>query len=249
MYSFIANYYYFSIVLQAICAFHCVKKGNQQKWIWMIVFLPVIGCVIYLFSEVFTKKDIQQVQSNVGSVFNPSGKIKSLQENLRFADTFNNRILLADAYIDAAQYEKAISLYEESLNGNFADNEHANMQLIIAYYHTKRYSDIVTIGKKIYPLAQFKLSRAHMYYAIALGYTGQGQSAEKEFNLMKGRFSNYECRYYFGQFLLQSDRYEDAYVIFRGMVNETAHLTSKEKRNNRAWFDKAKDSMKTIEAA
>ncbi|CAN5431619.1 tetratricopeptide repeat protein [soil metagenome] len=249
MLSLIANYYYISIVLQAVCAIHCIRKGNQQKWIWIIIFLPLAGCLIYLFSEVFTKRDIQQVQSNVGAVFNPSGKIKTLQENLRFADTFNNRIVLGDAYLDAGQFNKAIDLYEQSLYGNFTDNEHANMQLINAYYHMQRYGDIINIAKKICHLAQFKLSRAHMYYAISLGYTGNNEMAEREFNLMKGRFSNYECRYHFGQYLLRTERYEDSYKIFRDMLSETTHLTSKEKRENRSWFDKSKEAMKTIETA
>src|ERR1700712_2375561 len=187
MRSVLGNYYYISFIVQAICAIHCIRKGNQQKWLWIIIFLPVIGCLIYLFSEVFTQRDMQQVQSGVGAVFNPSGKIKSLQENLRFTDTFNNRMLLADALLEAGQTDKAIDLYEKSLTGNFADNEQANMQLIIAYYNKKRYEDIVRIAKKIYSLPQFKLSRAHMMYAIALGYTGNNELAEKEFNMMKGR--------------------------------------------------------------
>lgn len=45
-------FYYVTLALQAICVIHCLRKGNQQKWIYIIVFLPLIGCVDRcLFSE------------------------------------------------------------------------------------------------------------------------------------------------------------------------------------------------------
>src|SRR5829696_7536428 len=97
---FAANYfYYITFGLQAICAIHCLRRGTQNKWIWIIIFLPLIGCIIYIFTEMFTGREMQEVQSGLGSLFNPSGRISRLEENLRFADTFQNRVILADAYL------------------------------------------------------------------------------------------------------------------------------------------------------
>ena len=92
-------YYIITIVLQAVCVWHSIKKGTQQKWLWIIIFLPFIGALIYIFSEMFSRGDLQQVQSGVVTVINPTGHIRKLEERLRFADTFQNRILLADAYL------------------------------------------------------------------------------------------------------------------------------------------------------
>ncbi|MEJ0101027.1 MAG: hypothetical protein WDO19_00080 [Bacteroidota bacterium] len=72
---FFANgyFYFFTIVLQAVCVIHCIRKGKQNNWIWIIVFLPVVGCLAYIFTEIFTGREIQHVQSGVGNVFNPGG--------------------------------------------------------------------------------------------------------------------------------------------------------------------------------
>src|SRR5687768_11754186 len=126
-------FYYVTIGLQAICVLHCLKRGNTQKWIWLIVFLPVIGCLIYFFSEIVTGNRIQQVSSGVGSVLNPGGSVRKLEEQLRFADTFHNRVALADAYLANGRTKDAIALYEQSLTGVFTENEHLLKQLIIAY--------------------------------------------------------------------------------------------------------------------
>lgn len=249
MLSFFGEYYYIIIILQVVCAIHCVKKGNQNKWIWLIVFIPLVGCIAYIFTEIFTRNDIQNVQSGVSSIFNPSGKIRSLQEQVNFRDTFDNRMALADAYLEVGQADKAIEIYETSLTGNFSEHEHGCMQLIKAYFEKGRYDDLINIAKKAYKLPQFKRSRANMLYAIALGSTNQSEAAEREFLSMAGKFSNYENRYYYGKFLLHCGRKDDAKKVYTEIINEQSHLSSSEKRMSGQWITKTKDELKKLQAS
>ena len=217
-------------------------------WIWLIIFVPFIGALAYMFTEMFSGRDIQQVQSGMGAVFNTSGRIKKLEEQLRFSDTFNNKVALADAYLAAGQMDKAIDLYESSLTGAFTENEHVLMQLINAYYEKQRYADVIVIAKKIYKLPQFPRSRAHMLYAMALEKNGNNELAEKEFKTMKVRFSYFESRYQYGLFLQRNNRAEEARQVFSEMVDEAVHLGSIEKRNSREWISHAKEELRKMAA-
>lgn len=246
MLEFATNYYYIILCLQAVCAMHCFKKGTQSKWIWLIVFLPLVGCLIYIFSEMITGKQVNQVQAGAGAIFNPTGKIKKLKSNLEFRDTFDNRIALADAYLEAGQFSSAISLYEQSLVDTFSQHEHGSMQLIIAYYHSNRFEEVVTIAQKIYALPQFVRSKPHMMYAVALGKTNRPVEAEREFLMMKGKFSNYECRYHYAQFLSRYNRSNEAVMLLKEIVQEAEHLNSNERRPNKEWFAKAKETLKAM---
>lgn len=245
---FFANkyFYFITVVLQVICVIHCIKKGKQNNWIWIIVFLPMVGCIAYIFTEIFTSGDIQHVQSGVGTVFNPGGKIRRLENNLKFANTFTNRVALADAYLAGGQPERAIELYESSLTGNFTENEYALSQLIIAYFQVKRYNDILPVADKIYRRPQFARSKAHIMYAAALGYTGHPEAAEKEFKTMKTKFSNYEARWYYGRFLVNTGRQEEAYTLYNEIVNESSHLSPPERRYNSHWIAQARSELKKI---
>ncbi len=243
---FLGNYYYVSIALQAICAIHCIRKGNQNKWIWIIVFLPIIGCIAYIYTEMFDKGELNKVKSGVGAVFNPSGTIKKLEANLQFTDTINNRMALADAYLNAGYTDKAITMYESCLGGNFSENEYVNIKLIVAYSEAKRYDAIVPIGAKIYNLPQFPKSKAHTLYAMALAATGNVEQAEKEFRTRLGRFSSYESRYQYGVFLQEMNRPQEAKQLFTMLVNEAEQLSSREKRDSREWFVLAKDALKKL---
>lgn len=246
---FYNNYfYYITVALQVICVLHCLKKGNQNKWIWIIIFLPVVGCLIYFFSEIATGRQINQVSSGLGSMLNPTGSIRKLEQQLRFTDTFHNRVALADAYLAHGRTEDAIALYEQSLTGVFTENEHVLKQLIIAYANVKRYKDIIPLAQKIYRSPQFARSQAHMLYAIALENTGHAEAAEKEFRSMNGRFSNFEPRYQYGLFLRRARRDDEAKQVFGDMLNEAGHLSSRERRYNQVWFNQAREELKKMSA-
>jgi hypothetical protein len=210
------------------------------------VFLPVVGSLIYIFSEMITSREINNVTSGVGSVFNPGGSIRKLEEQLRFTDTFHNRVALADAYLSAGQTNEAIALYEQSLTGVFTGNEHVIKQLIVAYANVGRHADIIPLARKIYSSPQFAKSQVHILYALALEQTGKSDQAEKEFQIMNGRFAYFEARYQYALFLLRAGRNEEAKQVLDNMVNEGGHLSSRERRANQVWISKAKEEVRKI---
>jgi hypothetical protein len=243
---FNSNFYIFTLILQAVCAIHCMRKGNHNKWIWIIVCLPLVGSIAYIFTEMFTNRDMQQVTYGVSTIINPTGKIRKLEAQLRFSDTFNNRVMLADAYLENRQVNEAIELYESSLHGNFTENGHVIKQLILAYYQQQRFEKIITATPKVYNKPEFARSRAHIYYAVALANTGHIQKAEEEFLKLKGRFSNYEARYQYSKFLAGNERMQDARQVLADIVSEESHLSSPERRANRQWIIQAKQELKRL---
>ncbi|OOQ60063.1 tetratricopeptide repeat protein [Mucilaginibacter pedocola] len=245
---FFQNEYTYYIIggLQAICIFHAYRNGKFERYIWMLLFLPVIGSIIYLYQEVWGNRRVSAPKVDVASVFNPGVKLKRLEEEVRFTDTFANRIRLADAYLEAGQTDKAVDIYNASLTGAFAENEHVLAQLIIAYYKQQRYAEVTPIAKKLYKTPQFPRSQAHITYAMALEQLGQLDAAETEFKAMKGRYSYFEQRYQYGLFLIRQDRIENAEQIFTDMLDEQPHLSAMEKKASKEWFVKAKAELKNI---
>lgn len=237
-------FYYVSIALQAICVIHCLRKGNQQKWIWIIVFVPFIGCIAYFFTEIITPGHVRNWQSGAGGLFNPVGRISRLENNLRFADTFNNRVMLADAYLAVGRTDEAIQLYTASLTGAFTENEHVLKQLMAAYFEKQQYAEVIVMARKLYGRPQFARSKEHILYARALEYTGNTTAAEQEFMKMKARFADFEARYQYGLFLRGAGREKDARLVFEDIAGEAPHLSSRERRDNRAWIVKAREELK-----
>lgn len=183
------------------------------------------------------------IQAGLETILNPTGRIKRLESNLRFSDTFNNRVVLADAYLGIGRVDEAIELYTSSLTGAFTENDYVFRRLIAAYFIQQRYQDLIPLARKIYNHPEFQRSSGHIQYACALGYIGDSQGAEREFKRMKSKFSAFEARYHYGLFLEMEGRWEEARQIFRDMTEEAPHLSSRERRSNRAWILKAKEEL------
>ena len=101
-------FYYITIGLDVICILHSIRNGTQNKWMLLIVFAPVIGALVYLFAEVFTRRNRAGLQDGISGILTTSnGRIRKLENNLKFTDTFTNRILLADAYLAGGHTDNA----------------------------------------------------------------------------------------------------------------------------------------------
>jgi len=237
-------FYYITIGLDVICILHSIRNGTQNKWMLLIVFAPIVGALVYLFVEVFTRRNRTGLQKGISGILTTnSARIRKLEENLQITDTFNNRILLADAYLAAGHTGSAIELYESSLTGAFEENEYALRQLIIAYYSAGEYARVQPLAQKIYNKPQFARSKAHVYYAISLEKTGNITQAEQEFKKMKGRFSHFEARLQYGLFLKRTGREQEARQVFLDIVNEAPHLSSRERRDSRTWIGQARNEL------
>ena len=121
--TFYFMYYYLIIALQAYCIYHLWKHKTNYYWVFAILFLPVIGCILYLYMHAIKKRDVEKIQNELINVINPTKKIRDLEQDLEFADTFQNRINLADAYLENRDFSNAIVNYEQALNDNF-DNDY-----------------------------------------------------------------------------------------------------------------------------
>jgi len=240
-------FYYAVLILEGFCVYHVIKKGNQYWWIGLIVFLPVIGCLIYLFSEVFTRTEVDNIQSNLSAIVNPTGKIRELEERLKFTDTFQNRVLLADAYLASGNTDKAIELYESCLSSDLPDH-HVPMQLMLCYFEKERYADVVKMGERVNKSIEFSRSRSKLIYALSLEKIEKNELAEQQFKSMNGRFSNHESRISYGQFLLRAGRDAEAKEDFTEMYDEVSHLNGRERRANRIWYAKAKEELDKLNA-
>jgi hypothetical protein len=234
------SYYYIVLILQGICVFHSVRKGNQAKWIWIILVFSFVGCIVYICTEIIKRRHVNSIQSGVINIVNPSGRIKELEKKFNFSDTFATRTALADAYLESGMHEKAIELYEPALNGLFSNNEHVVNQLILAYYHVKRYADVVRIAPRIENTLNFQKSKANLLYALSLEQVGNLNEAEKQFMNMNHRFSNFEARYNYGEFLLRDKREDHAALIFQDILDEAQHMNRNEKGRSVIWIEKAK---------
>ncbi len=238
-------YYYLILVLQAYCAYHAYKNKNDYYWYFAIIFIPLIGCLVYLFVNVFRRQDVDKVQADLISALNPTKKIKDLEKKLKFAATFENQVALADAYLDAGHFERAIEDYQACLKEVFQNDLYAVSKLVDAYYFSSKFEEAVACAERIMDNLKFKKSRAAFLYALALEKVGRAGDAEAHLRTFDAPFSRYQERLELAKFFNRIGKPHESREVLQEILAESEGMSKQSLRQNRLLIHKAKELLST----
>ncbi|MBQ6567904.1 MAG: hypothetical protein IJR93_05850 [Treponema sp.] len=125
-------------ILQLLLIIHIIRNGKPFLWLWLIVFLPYIGGIVYLVMEVLpdlrSGGSVSRMGAAVANAVNPGRPLAELEELVKRQDTITNRTKLADCYLSLARYDEALALYDSCLTGPYADDEVLLVKKIQALY-------------------------------------------------------------------------------------------------------------------
>lgn len=223
-------WYYIVIALQGFCIYHAIKNRRPYYWIFIIFFLSLIGCIIYIITQVYNKRDAEKITSELTHIINPTKKIKDLEKQLEFSESYQNRVNLADAHLENKDYQNAVKHYQEALDGNFQNDFYVIKNMIEAYHLMEDYKSVVSYGEQIKSHPEFKKSRTQFLYGLALEKEGDLGEAEENLKAIDIRFSFYKERLVYANFLLNINKKEEAKEILESLISEGQHMTKPNKR-------------------
>lgn len=227
-------YFYLIIALQAFCLYHLYKNRNSYYWAFLIFFIPVIGCLIYLITQVYNKRDAEKITSEITHIINPTKKVNDLKKRLQFSESYQNRVNLADAYLEIKDYNNAIPHYLEALEDRSQNDFYAIKQLIEAYFNIEDFETVILYVEKIKDRSEFKKSRAQFLYGLALEKVGKLEEAEENLKRINLRYSFYDERLVYAKFLLSRDKKDQAKEVLEDVYTESQNMTKPNKRIYRA---------------
>jgi len=233
------------LILQAFCIYHAYKTGRKQTWFFLIIFLPLIGCGLYLYDTFVTRRNLEELSEGIKQMANSNRKIELLEKALKLSNTSNNKIVLADAYLEVERIDEAIDLYNSCLVKG-QQNIDLLKQLIKAHFLKKEYSTVVQYGNQLKGLNEFRRSEARIDYAWSLYHAYDKEKALKEFESMDARFSNYPHRFEYAKFLLEIDQKTDCKNKLEELIEEYKEMATHEKRFKKDVYRKARELYYTI---
>lgn len=239
-------YYYLLIALKAFCIYHIIKNKNEYYWFFIVIFIPVIGAIIYLVTQVYNKRDATIIKENLTSVLVPTKRVKDLEKKLQFSETFQNRLDLADAFFEMKDYNNAITHYEVALKDESQDNYFILEKLIAAFYNLEDYDKTITYAEKLKQYPEFSKSKSEFIYGLALDKTGQFEAAEKHLKAIDQRYSNYNERLELAEFLIEKNKTNDAKDILNEISIESQHMTKVNKRKYRVTINEVEKLLKSL---
>ncbi|GAL66197.1 hypothetical protein [Jejuia pallidilutea] len=239
-------YFYLIIALQAFCIYHVIKHRNPYYWIFLIFFIPLLGSVIYILTQVYNKRDADKITSGITNIINPTKKIRDLEKKLEFSETYQNRVNLADAYLEIGDNEKALKHYKDALEGNFQNDFYVIKNMIEAFTKIEDYKSVVTHAEHIKSHPEFVKSRTQFLYGLALEKEGKLEEAEENLKAIDVRFSFYNERLVYAQFLLNINKKVEAQSILESLISEGQYMTKPNKKIYGATIADAKKLLESL---
>ena len=114
-------------IIQFSFAFHALKTGRDQKWIWIIILAPVVGCLAYYFMEVFPhsreERILRRRMRAFAKTMSPDAEMQKRARELAINPSVENRCKLAEELAGRRMYDDALRLYESCLEGPYAKDK------------------------------------------------------------------------------------------------------------------------------
>lgn len=127
--------------LQLLCVAHVMRTGRPCQWLFIIMALPLVGCLAYLFVEILPEvrhsRAARQAVRDIGAVIDPERDLREKAARLAGADTVENRAALADECLRSGRAADAKRLFESCLTGVHA-TDHALMRAHGSLWTTTR---------------------------------------------------------------------------------------------------------------
>ena len=236
------------LVLQAICLLHAVKTGRTQPWLWVILFLPGLGCVIYFIAEILPglqrSATVRRVGADLATAVDPGRDIRQLEEELDVADTVSNRRALAQGYLAAGRCDEAIELYRSCMKGVFKDDIGLSLELAHALFLNGAYEEAKERLDALDPdELGIRAPERNLLYARTLEQMGDLEAALAQYKSILRQSSGEETRCRYGLLLARTGQAEEARLVFDEILTRARRSPRYYRRDQKPWIDLARQNL------
>ena len=114
------------IILLIVCVVHAVRTGRIFPWIYLIIFLPLIGSLIYLGMEVLPEliagRRARRLGTKVRDLTDPHRALREAHREAGLVGSVDAKRSLAEQYMTRGRYDDARAIYSDALQGQFKED-------------------------------------------------------------------------------------------------------------------------------
>ena len=202
-----------SLLIQVTLIIHVIRTGRPTFWIFLILFAPGIGSLIYIILEILPNTGIIQsmrkAEQKVIKAVDPTRELRAAQEAFDLTPTVGNRLRLAQASLDMGDFSNAEILYRGCLEGQFVDDSAALLGHARALVELGRHQEALDRINQLRDLGHEGPAEA-LVFARAAEATGQVEEADEAYAFAAPRIPSLEAHARYIRFLRQMGRDVDA---------------------------------------
>ena len=236
-------------LVQASLAVHAYRTG-RERWIYLIILVPVVGSLIYVLVEVLPELRYsstgRKAESRIVGMIAPSDNMAKLRERLALLDSVENRQLLARECVKAGEYGEAIELYTSCLKGIYKNDLQLMLELANANYLSERYSDARDIFVRLREAhPDFRHAEGHLLFARTLENLGEDSDALREYGEVAKYYPGEEANCRHALLLKKVGRRQESNEVFNKILIRSRIRGRKTTREERHWIRTAQENLES----
>lgn len=238
-----------SLGLLVLCVVHAIRTGNIFPWIYVMVFLPGIGPLIYFFMMIvpglFRSRTAQQFQRGAARAIDPNKDFRAAMREVEMVGSVDAKRALAEQLMQRGQYTDAIELYRNALQGQFVTDPALLIGLARAQFLN---GDGAGAQASLDALQaadpKFVSEGAHMIYARALELQGKNEEAAEEYKRLVPYFAGEEARARYATLLAKMGRADEARDLFTQVIKNLDGAPARYRTQQKQWGDIARAALR-----
>jgi hypothetical protein len=234
--------------LQLLCLAHVIRTGRPRQWLFIIVALPLAGCLLYFFLEVLPdlsrSRAARQAVRDVGAVIDPDRDLRELAQRAAKADTVENRTALAEECLRRGRPTDAKRLFQSCLTGVNSTDHALMLGLAQAQIALEDYVGACeTLERLRVAHPDLNCPKGHLLYARSKEEQGELEQALIEYAALVGYYPGEEARCRLALLLQKTGRVAEARALFQEVVRSVERASKLYYRTERDWYQVARRNL------
>lgn len=226
-----------------LCAYHAVKTGRTQPWLFILVIAPGLGPMVYFFVEIIPELLGGRTARNIGSaarkIVDPEREYRAAVQALDDTPTIGNRIRLAQAAVTLGRWREADGLWQACA----ADPQGDDPVVLLGHAETllelQQYDDALIKLEKLQAQGEGETGRAALAFARAYEGLGRYNEADAPYRFAADKVPGLEAGARYVSFLAHTGRLQDAEIGLGEIERRFSKISPKLRKHARVWRDLA----------
>jgi hypothetical protein len=240
-----------SYAVQALLVVHCFKTGRNTMWIWVLVFLPAVGAVIYVAVEIlpglFGSRGAQRAARGVRRAIDPGQNLRRFEAEARRTGDVASNQRYADELVRLGRGSEAVDVYRQALRGLYEHDPNLLLGLARAQFAGGDPGGArTTLDTLRAQNPGFKSPEGHLLYARALEGEGNHAAALEEYRELSKYYAGAEAALRYAQLQARTGNRAGARSTLEGLLEHARLAPRHYQRAQDEWLSSARRELESL---
>jgi hypothetical protein len=230
----------------ALCV-HVVRTNQPLYWIFLILFVPVLGAVVYLIAIVIPDMAGGTRAKRMGmaarDALDPGREYRQAKGAADDSPTVHNRMRLAAAAASLGRHGEDEQLYGEAMQGIHADDPALLLGRANALIELGRAPEALPLVEKLLDEQATRSPTTALAQARVMEALGRFAEADAAYQWAAGRLPGLEALARYAAYLARVGRKDEAADNLAEIDRRIAKANPQFRREGRAWRDLAAQAL------